>query len=483
MKNILLILIFLPIISGATLMSVRSSIAKYAAFAVVLFEMFLSFWVFYIFKHAGENEFLVNMPWIREWGINIELALDGVNILMVLLTGLALPFVIVAGWDKHYHNYGLMDGMALILQGALMGVFLTTNAFVYYIFWEMTLIPIYLILLLWGGENRMRVTLKFFIYTLAGSLFMLVALIFIYLKTPGNHSFSLLSLMNLNLTESQQSWLFLAFMLAFMIKTPIFPFHTWQPETYTQAPSAGTMLLGGLMSKMGLFSILRWVFPILPWAVKEYGPYIILLSVFTLLYASVIALRQKNIKTLFAYSSMAHLAMIMAAIFTLNQLAIQGAIIQLFAHGVIIIALFFVADVFKTRTDTQLLESLGGIKDQAPVFAGFYLVILLASIGFPLTSNFTGEFLMITGMVKYNIWIASAAGISIILSAAYMLVSFKKAMLGSTVLSDFLDVQLRERILFGCVIAFVFFVGVFPSVFLQATEKSADLLTGLFQLL
>jgi NADH-quinone oxidoreductase subunit M len=365
----------------------------------------------------------------------------------------------------------------------LMGVFLTTNAFVYYIFWEMTLIPIYLILLLWGGENRMRVTLKFFIYTLAGSLFMLVAMIFIYLKTPGNHSFSLLSLMSLNLTESQQSWLFLAFMLAFMIKTPIFPFHTWQPETYTQAPSAGTMLLGGLMSKMGLFSILRWVFPILPWAVKEYGPYIIILSVFTLLYASVIALRQKNIKTLFAYSSMAHLAMIMAAIFTLNQLAIQGAIIQLFAHGVIIIALFFVADVFKTRTDTQLLESLGGIKAQAPIFAGFYLVILIASIGFPLTSNFTGEFLMITGMVKYNIWIASVAGISIILGAAYMLVSFKKAMLGSTVLSDFLDVQLRERILFGCVVAFVFFVGVFPSVFLQATEKSADLLTGLFQLL
>lgn len=481
MENLLLIIILFPIVSGILLMFIRSRIAKYSAFVVVLIEMLLSIWVFQIFKLSGGNELTVNIPWIREWGINMQLAVDGINILMIVLTGISLPLIIMAGWNKHYHNYGLMDGMALILQGALMGVFLTTNAFVYYIFWEMTLIPIYLILLLWGGENRMRVTMKFFIYTLTGSLFMLVAFIYIYLQTPGAHSFSYYSFLNLNLNNTQQTWLFAAFMLAYMIKTPIFPFHTWQPETYTQAPSAGTMLLSGLMSKMGLFSILRWVIPVLPWAVKTYGPYILWISIFTLIYASVIALRQKNIKTLFAYSSMAHLALIMAAIFSLQQLAIQGALLQMFSHGIVIIALFFVADILKTRTDSQELEALGGIKNQAPLFSAFYLIFLLASIGLPLTSGFTGEFLMITGMVKMSAWIAAFAGISIILGAAYMFISYKKAMLGEPVLASFADITLRERILFTCIVIFIFVVGLFPTYFLQATEKSAGLLTDLFR--
>jgi NADH-quinone oxidoreductase subunit M len=231
---------------------------------------------------------------------------------------------------------------------------------------------------------------------------------------------------------------------------------------------------------MGLFSILRWVFPVLPWAVNTYAPYILWLAVFALLYASIIALKQKNIKTLFAYSSMAHVAMITAAIFSLQQLALQGALLQMFAHGIIIMALFYVADVFKTRTDSQLIGSLGGIKSQAPAFSAFYFIVLLASIGFPLTSNFTGEFLMITGLVKANIWIAAVAGTSIILSAAYMLISFKKSMLGKTALASFADLSLREKILFSTIVLFIFAVGLFPSVFLKVTEVSSGLLISLF---
>jgi NADH-quinone oxidoreductase subunit M len=385
----------------------------------------------------------------------------------------------LAGWDKNYHNHGLMDGMILILQGSLMGVYLSFNAFVYYIFWEMTLIPAYLILLLWGGEQRMRITLKFFIYTLAGSLFMLVALITLYLSTPGIHSFSYQSLTHLSLDINRQKWLFLALTVAFMIKTPVFPFHTWQPETYTQAPSAGTMLLGGLMSKMGIFSMLRWLLPLVPLAVREYAPWVIGVSVFSLLYASVIALQEKNIKTLFAYSSIAHLSMTVAAVFTLSTIAVQGALLMMFSHGIVIIALFFAADIFKTRTDSQWIPDLGGFRTQAPVFGALYLVVLFASIGLPLTSGFPGEFLMILGLAQYNFWLAGAVGISFILGAVYMLVSYKSTMLGEPKKIEFSDLITREKLVFALMIGLIFFIGLFPGIFLKSTEAGVNLLVNL----
>jgi NADH-quinone oxidoreductase subunit M len=373
-----------------------------------------------------------------------------------------------------------MDGMVLILQGSLMGVFLSFNAFVYYIFWEMSLIPAYIILLIWGGEHRMRITLKFFIYTLGGSLIMLVALISLYLSTPGDHSFSYDAFRSLVLDSPRQSWLFMAFMLAFMIKTPVFPFHSWQPDTYTQAPSAGTLLLSGLMSKMGIFSMLRWLLPVLPLAVRHYAPYVIGLAVFSVLYAAVIALRQKNIKTLFAYSSIAHLSLVVAAIFTLTGPGIQGALIMTFSHGIVIIALFFVADIFKMRTDSQELSEMGGFRTKAPVFAGIYLVVLLASIGIPLTSGFPGELLMITGLVKVNFIFAVLAGLGIIVGVVYMLVSYRTTMLGHSVQLPFSDLNLRERFVFAVIIGLIFLIGIFPTLFLKSTESSVNILVSLF---
>jgi NADH-quinone oxidoreductase subunit M len=421
----------------------------------------------------------LNIPWIRDWGVNLVLGLDGINVLLVLLTGIAVPVIILAGWDKQYHNFGLMDGMVLILQGSLMGVFLSFNVFVYYIFWEMTLIPAYLILLLWGGDRRMQITLKFFIYTLTGSLFMLVAIIYLYLSTPGEHSFSYDSFLHLDLDLKKQSWLFFAFMFAFMIKTPLFPLHTWQPDTYTQAPSVASMLLGGLMSKMGIFSMLRWVLPLLPLAVKEYSVYVIWLAVIGLIYASVIAIMQKNIKTLFAYSSIAHLSLAVAAIFSLNAIAIQGSLLLMFSHGITIIALFFVADIFKAKLNSQWLSDLGGLRSKAPVFAGIYLFILLGSIGLPLTSGFPGEFLMITGLVKTNIWIAATAGLSIILGAVYMLSSYRTAMLGELKTEGFTDLSVRERFVSGIIIFLILLIGILPSVFLETTESSVNALISI----
>jgi NADH-quinone oxidoreductase subunit M len=478
MDKLLLYLVFLPIISGTLFLFFRSRISKYSALVVSLAELIITVAVFLNYHNNPSSGLFIDIPWIRDWGIDLTLGTDGINILMVLLTGIAVPIIILAGWDKKYHNFGLMDGMVLILQGSLMGVFLSFNAFVYYIFWEMTLIPAYLILLMWGGDRRMKITLKFFIYTLTGSLFMLLAIIVLFLSTPGAHSFSHQSFTSLQLGLTQQSWLFLAFMLAFMIKTPVFPFHSWQPETYTQAPSAASMFLGGLMSKMGIFSMLRWIFPVVPLAVKEYAPYVTWLAVAGLIYASLIALKQKNIKTLFAFSSIAHLSLAVAAIFTLGTLAIQGALLLMFSHGITIIGLFFIADIFKTRTDSQWLSELGGVRSKAPVFAGLYLVVLLASIGLPLTSGFPGEFLMITGILKNNLVLAAIAGLSIILGAAYMLSSYRTSMLGELKVAAFTDLTGRERFVFAIIIGLIFLIGVFPSVFLATTEKTVGLLVN-----
>jgi NADH-quinone oxidoreductase subunit M len=480
MEKLLLYLVFLPIATGTLFLFFRSRIARYSALLISLIELALALVIFIVYLRDAGHNFNVNIPWIRDWGINLQLNLDGINILFMLLAAIAVPLIMLAGWDKTYHNFGLMDGMVLILQGSLMGVFLSFNAFVYYIFWEMSLIPAYIILLIWGGEHRMRITLKFFIYTLGGSLVMLVALISLYLSTPGEHSFSHDAFCSLSLQSPHQSWLFMAFMLAFLIKTPVFPFHSWQPDTYTQAPSAGTLLLSGLMSKMGIFSMLRWLLPVLPLAVKHYAPYVMGLAVFSILYAAIIALRQKNIKTLFAYSSIAHLSLVVAAIFTLTSLGIQGALIMTFSHGIVIIALFFVADIFKIRTDSQELADMGGFRTSAPIFAGVYLVVLLASIGIPLTSGFPGELLMITGLVKLNIAYAVLAGLGIIIGVVYMLVSYRKTMLGQPVELPFADLNSREIFVFALMIGLIFLIGIFPTLFLKTTESSVNLLVSLF---
>ncbi len=480
MENLLLYLVFLPIITGTLFLFFRSRMARYLALVISLVELALALVVFIVYLRGSGQDFYINIPWIMEWGIHLQLDVDGINVLFMLLAGIAVPLIMLAGWDKTYHNFGLMDGMVLILQGSLMGVFLSFNAFVYYIFWEMSLIPAYIILLIWGGEHRMRITLKFFIYTLAGSLVMLIALISLYLSTPGDHTFSHDAFLNLAMDSPRQSWLFAAFMLAYLIKTPVFPFHSWQPDTYTQAPSAGTLLLSGLMSKMGIFSMLRWLLPIVPLAVKTYAPYVTGLAIISILYASVIALQQKNIKTLFAYSSIAHLGLVVAAIFTLSSVGIQGALIMTFSHGIVIIALFFVADIFKMRTDSQELADMGGFRTKAPVFAGVYLVVLLASIGIPLTSGFPGELLMFTGLVKVNLAFAVLAGLGTLAGVVYMLVSYRKTMLGQPVELPFPDLNFREKLVFAIIIGLIFLIGIFPTLFLKTAEGSVNILVSLF---
>lgn len=292
------------------------------------------------------------------------------------------------------------------MQFALVGVFTSLDGFLFYIFWELALLPIWFICLLWGGADRIRITLKFFIYTLSGSLFMLVALIYLYLQTPLPHTFSLDSFYELALTPSQQGWIFWGFFLAFAIKIPIFPLHTWQPDTYTNTPTQGTMLLSGIMLKMGLYGIIRWMVPVIPDGIAEWAWLAMGLSVVGIVYASAMAIAQKDFKRLIAYSSIAHVGLIAAGIFSMNMMGMQGAVFQMLSHGVNAVGLFFIADILIDRYGNREMKDMGGIAHVSSPFAITFTIILLGSVALPLTNGFVGEFMLLNGVFQYSGWLA-----------------------------------------------------------------------------
>jgi NADH-quinone oxidoreductase subunit M len=355
--------------------------------------------------------------------------------LMVLLTTFLVPLIILSSFNTSYEKPNSFYGLILLMQMALVGVFTANDGFLFYVFWELALIPIYFICLLWGGENRGRITFKFFVYTLFGSLFMLVGLVYLYNHTgfeTGIKSWAVTDLYEAgkSLTLNQQSVVFWCIFLAFGIKMPIFPLHTWQPDTYVNAPTQGTMLLSGIMLKMGTFGLIKWLMPMTPLALAEWGWLAIALSVFGIFYASCIAIVQKDYKRLIAYSSIAHVGLIAAGILSANQQGIQGAVMQMLAHGVNVVGLFLIADILMRHTGTREMEKLGGIRNMNGNFAVLFLIVMLGSVALPLTNGFVGEFLLINGVYQYGAWVAAFAGLTVILGAVYMLRSYQAIMLG-----------------------------------------------------
>ena len=318
-----------------------------------------------------------DVPWIAKAGIYFTAGIDGISMIMVLLTTLLVPLIILTTFKHQYKNASAFYALILFMQAGLLVVFTALDGFLFYVGWEAALIPIYFISAMWGGENRIKVNIKFFIYTFAGSLFMLVGLIYLYMQTPSGRTICT-SFITWHLTAKQQSWLFWAFFLAFAIKMPIFPLHTWQPDTYTEAPSAGTMMLSGIMLKMGIYGVIRWLIPIVPLGVKQWGNMALLLSIIGIVYASLIAFKQKDGKRLVAYSSIAHVGLIAAALFTFmstdgffmwSSQSLQGAMIQMLNHGINVVGLFFIWDIISTRLNTRDISQLGGIAKVAPKFA------------------------------------------------------------------------------------------------------------------
>jgi NADH-quinone oxidoreductase subunit M len=394
---------------------------------------------------------------------------------MVLLTTLLVPIIILSTYPHNYKNASAFYALILFMQAGMLVVFTAWDGFLFYVGWEAALIPIYFIVSMWGGENRVRITLKFFIYTFAGSLFMLAGIIYLYLQTPGGN-YDLSQFYSLHLDNARQSWVFWAFFLAFAIKIPLFPFHTWQPDTYTTAPSAGSMLLAGIMLKMGIYGVLRWLLPNMPFGFDRWQNLCVMLSVIGVVYAAVIAFTQKEGKRLVAYSSISHVGLIAAGIFAFSMQGFQGGMIQMLSHGINVIGIFFVWDIISRRMNTTEFSQLGGIAKVAPKFATGFLIIVLGTVALPLTNGFIGEVLLIYSVYNYNFWFGLAAGLSIIFGAVYMLRMYKKVMQGETnaLTATFTDITGSEQLVMAIICVLIIFIGIYPQPILHISEAAVD---------
>ncbi|POS01925.1 NADH dehydrogenase subunit M [Flavobacterium croceum DSM 17960] len=453
--------ILLIFLLGAVLTYVSGN--KLASKIALGFSIMAALASFYLLQlYLANQNISFNGVWLQSPKVFLSLQADGISLAMVLLTTCLMPVIVLSSFGNIYNNAKSFYSLVLFMAFAMTGTFLATDGLVYYVFWELALIPIYFIALIWGNgsiESRKKAILKFFIYTLAGSLFMLIAFAYLYTKTG---SFLWNDLVKLNLTSTEQTWIFLAFFLAYAIKIPIIPFHTWQAKVYQKAPTVGTMLLSGIMLKMGLYSVIRWQLPLAPLAAKTYMPYVLALSIAGVIYGSIVALKQKDLKKLLAYSSLAHVGLIAAGCYTLTQDGLSGAIAQMIAHGFVIVGLFFAAEVIYRRYDSYKIKDLGGIRSQTPKFSSLFLLLVLASVALPGTYNFVGEFTVLFSLYQINIWYAVFGGTTIILGAYYMLKMFQNVMLGETNTKAFADVNWTETFVFVVIIAFLLLYGLYP---------------------
>ena len=422
---------------------------------------------------AGNGAVDFNAPWIPVLHAQFFLHADGLAKILVLLTAISFPAIIIATSQNQPKQKNIFLSLLLFAQNGLMGVFLAGDALLFYFFWELALIPVYFLSSIWGGEKRIAVTFKFFIYTFLGSLMMLIGIVFVYMHTS-DQSFLITSFAKANLTAGLQVTAFALFFIAFAIKMPIFPLHTWQPDAYEQSPTAVTMVMSAVMVKMGLYGILRWLLPLFPTAFVAHINVVVILSVIGILYASFIATRQDDIKRLIAYSSIAHIGLMNAAIFSHLQIGIQGAMIQLFSHGINVLGLWIVADIIEQQTGTRYMQQMGGLAKKQPTLAILLVGFALANIALPLTNAFVGEFLMFNSLFQYNIWVGAAAGVSIILAAIYTLNMVQKVAYGevSTQINQMQTINKPAQIVLIVLLIIVFVTGVFPQPLFDLTADS-----------
>ena len=468
------LLIVIPLLSGLVSFFIKDpKAAKGWALLSSVVTLLVSLAGIFIYQQAANLRF--DAPWLQTLGSRFTVGLDGMGQMLCLLNALAMPLIFAATYKNHYRNPGAFYALMLLTQAGMMGVFTSYDLLLFYFFWELALIPAYFLCSQWGGEKRIAVTFKFFIYTFVGSLLMLIGILYLYYKNPAQ-SFALNDIYATVLSKSDQSWVFWLFFIAFAIKMPVFPFHTWQPDTYEQAPTAATMVLSGVMVKMGIFAVLRWLIPVFPSATDQFSQLIIVLSVIGMLYASLIAIRQDDIKRLIAYSSIAHIGLMCAAIFAQQKVGLEGVMIQMFNHGVNVIGLWIVADAIESKLGTRKFSQLGGLAQKAPVLAILFVVMALANVALPLTNAFVGEFLMFNGLFRYDIWTTAVAGVSIILAAVYTLNMVQKIFYGPTTMLTEQAAEAKPNVQWTlAILAIVIIVlGVYPQPMLELTKDSVN---------
>ena len=481
----LLFILFFPLLIGAYLLIAKPKHAFIISLSATILEAIATGFVLYKI-----NETLLPITFIQDWipevGIQFSLKADGISGILIGLCALLLPFIIGSTSNTEKANHAQYQGLMLLMQSAMMGAFLAKDAFLFYFFFEASLLPIYFLASKFGGENKSAITFKFLLYTIFGSLFLFIGLIFVYLRTPGaTHSADIetLYLTARNLSAESQGYLFMAFFIAFAIKMPIFPFHTWQPDTYTTSPSQGTMLLSGIMLKMGTYGVIRLIIPMFPLGIGIWGNTAIVLSIIGVIYGSIIAIQQKDAKRLLAYSSFAHVGLISAGMLTQSFDGIQGALYQMLSHGINVIGLFFVIEVIERRAKSRELAQLGGITQSSYALTVCFIILSLGSVALPLTNGFIGEFILLKSIFDYSLIFGVVAGITIILGAVYTLRLIQKTMFGnvSRITTEFSKLTLEEKMVLIPLSIFVLLGGIFPNAILHFSEESVTQITQLLK--
>ena len=480
---ILTIITFAPLIGTLRLLLINGNNEdkiKKSALINSIVTFFLSLHLFFNFDASSfEYQFVQNIPWIESFGINYHVGIDGISILLFLLTTFLTPICILASWSIKERIKEYMMAL-LFLEMGMLGVFISLDFFLFYVFWEVMLIPMYLLIGIWGGPRRVYAALKFFIYTMAGSVLMLLAIIALYYlngKATGVYTFDITMISDLNIPLNIQFWMFLAFFFAFAIKVPMFPFHTWLPDAHVEAPTAGSVILAGVLLKMGTYGFLRFCLPMFPDACHQFVPLVSWLAIIGIIYGALVAMVQDDLKKLVAYSSVSHLGFVMLGMFAFNQQGIQGSILQMVNHGISTGALFLAVGMIYERRHTRLISEFGGITKKMPIFCGLFLVIALSSIGLPGLNGFVGEFLILVGVFKTNYLYAVLAATGIIFAACYMLWMFQRVMfnkLDNPENKNLKDVSKREYAFLVPLIILIFWLGIYPKPFLNILEPSVN---------
>lgn len=469
-------LIFLPLIGAAAVFVVKDASVRLTALSVTVADLLISIPLWWLFDAtSGEMQFFESAAWIPSLSINYRLGLDGISLPLILMTTILMPLCVMISWNAIETRLRSFMAVLLIMEGAMIGVFAALDFVLFYVFWEAMLIPMYLLIGVWGGPNRLYAAIKFFLYTLAGSVLLLVAILVLYFQ--GGHTFDILVLSRQTYPLVLQTWLFLAFFAAFAVKVPMFPFHTWLPDAHVEAPTAGSVILASVLLKMGTYGFVRFSLPMLPDASRLFTPLMVVLSIVAIIYGAYMALAQADLKKLIAYSSVSHMGFVTLGLFMFNIQGIEGAVLQMVNHGITTGGLFLCVGMIYERTHSRQISDNIGLTKPMPRYATFLVIFALSSLGLPGTNSFVGEFMVLVGTFLWSKVATAFASVGIILAAAYLLWMIQRVAFGIPaphMLHKLSDLTRRETATLLPLAVLIFAIGVFPNPLLSRMHTSVE---------